>query len=274
MNMKQYLTLASILLVALPASAQDPLRLIEDLQHPRYKVRDAAFDELARLGDKAAPALLNALRKPPSPEVRDRLHVLLAKRRPSEFDAHANGWHVVLGPVVDAQTFEATGTRVRSLRLRVAQLNANRPDAPLVVEIRDLKCETIYVRGTISPDKLKRDFAWQEVSLQHVAPMNFGDSYALVFHARNSKWPWAINAVYRDVYPFGRHWRHQTEDFFFHIEYQEGTSVRVGPKTNDTPMKTPINSGVQIGPLLDDGKGLRLDKLGLLPEGRLKELPK
>ena len=254
------------------ANAQpSPIRLIDDLNDPRPKVRDAAFDELARLGDKAVPALLEALRNPPSAEARDRIHLLLAKRRPSEFDADFNGWHWVYSTIVHAQTFEATGATVQSLRLRVAQLSANRPIAPLEVEIRDKKLETIYFRGSMDPAVLERDFRWQSVTVKHVAPLKFGETYALVFHSRNNQntSPWAINCIYREVYPNGHHWYTHHEDFFFHINYREGTSLRVGPKTDaDAKMKTPISSGAQGGGQVEDGGGLRLQTFGPLPAGK------
>lgn len=254
------------------ASAQpSPIRLIDDLNHPRAKVRDAAFDELVRLGDKAVPALLEALRNPPSAETRDRIHLLLAKRRPSEFDADFNGWHWVYSTIAHAQTFEATGATVQSLRLRVAQLSANRPIAPLEVEIRDKKLETIYLRGSMDPAVLERDFRWQPVTLKYVAPLKFGETYSFVFHSRTNRntSPWAVNCIYRDVYPHGHHWYTHHEDFFFQIEYREGTSVRVGPKSDaDAKMNTPISSGAQGGGQVEDGGGLRLQSFGALPAGK------
>jgi hypothetical protein len=280
--MKLSLILANVLFVAIAAYAQqpaspatDPLRLIDDLDHPRFRDREAAFQELVALGDKAVPALKNALLNVRSPVVRDRIHILLAMRRPSEFDADFNGWHWVYSTIVHAQTFEATGATVQTLKLRVAQLSGNRPTAPLEVEIRDAKFETIYVHGTIDPGVLERDFRWQLAALKHVAPLKFGETYVLVFHSRANKntSPWAVNAIYRDVYPLGRHWYNHHEDFFFHIEYREGTSVRVGPKSDDTPMKTPISSGAQGGGV-EDGGGLRLQSFGAIPVGRLKELPR
>jgi hypothetical protein len=246
-------------------------RLIDELDHPRFRVRDEAFQELLRQGDAAVPALVQTLKKPSSAEQRDRIHVLLAKRRPSEFDADFNGWHWSFGWIAHVQTFEATGATVQSLRLRVAQLNDNRPAAPLEVEIRDLKFETIYALGSIDPAVTQRDFRWQPVALKHVAPLKFGETYALVFHSRGSKntGPWVVNTVYRDIYPFGYQWHAKHQDVFFHIEYCEGTSVRVGPKGDDVTMKTPINSGASAG-MIGDGP-LAVQDFGPLPAGKLKE---
>jgi hypothetical protein len=278
--MKLGLTFAGLFLGFVTTVAQEPIpsprqpeKLILDLDHPRFRDGDSAYQELVRMGDKAVPALRNALVKPGSAEARDRIRVLLALRRPSEFDAHFNGWHWVYSTIAHAQTFEATGATVKSLKLRVAQLSANRPTAPLEVEIRDAKLETIYLRGAIDPGGLERDFRWRPVGLKHVAPLQFGETYVLVFHSRGNKntSPWAVNAIYRDIYPYGRHWYTHTEDFFFQIEYHEGTSVRVGPKGDDTPLKTPISCGAQGGAHVEDGGGLRLQTFGPLPAGKLKE---
>lgn len=253
-------------------SLRQPEKLILDLDHPRFRDRDSAYQELFRMGDSAVPALKNALIRPGSAEARDRIRVLLSLRRQSEFDADSDGWHWVYSRIAHAQTFEATGATVKSVKLRVAQLSANRPTAPLEVEIRDAKLETIYLRGAIDPGVLERDFRWRPVGLKHVAPLQFGETYVLVFHSRGNKntSPWAINAIYRDVYPYGRHWYTHTEDFFFHIEYWEGTSVRVGPRGDFTLLKTPISSGAQGGQV-EDGGGLRLQTFGPLPSGKLME---
>jgi hypothetical protein len=177
----------------------------------------------------------------------------------------------VYSTIVHAQTFQATGATVDKLRLRVAQLSANRPTAPLEVEIRDPKLETIFVRGTIDPGALTREFAWQPVRLQHVAPLTPKETYALVFHSRDSKntGPWAINAIYRDVYPGGHHWYTRTEDFFFAIDYADGRGLRVGPKSDDTAFKMPISSGAHGGGHVEDGGPLRLQSFGTIPQGKL-----
>src|SRR5262245_21130403 len=213
--MKPWLILAGLSLLVgaslslgQPASPERIQRLINDLDSPQFRVREAAARELRRLGEQAVPALEQALKKPASAEAGRRIEQLLAPYRPAVFEPHFNGWHWVYSIIAHAQTFEATGTKVTSLRLRVAQLSANRPAAPLEVEIRDLKFQTIYLRGTIDPEVLRREFRWQPVALRHVSPLKPGETYALLFHSRDSKntGPWAINAIYRDVYPHGHHW--------------------------------------------------------------------
>lgn len=266
------------ILIVLPALAQqpappNPARLIGDLDHPSWRIKEAAFLELRQLGDSAVPALQSALNSGCSDSAREKIALLLSLRRPNAFDADFNGWHWVYSTIVHAQTFEATGVTVDKLKLRVAQLSVNRPIAPLEVEIRDKKLENVYVKGTIDPGELEREFRWQIVGLKHVSPLKSGETYVLVFHSRANKntSPWAINCAYKDVYPTGRHWYTATEDFFFHIEYRDGISLRVGPKSDEAAkMKTPINSGAEGGAQVEDGGGLRLQTFGNLPVGKLQ----
>src|SRR5262245_49877493 len=227
--MKRYaIVLLAVFFVAVAVRAGDaPVgdiqKLIDELDHPIYRIRLAAEQTLAGMGERIVPALRQAVRRPVSLEAERRLQSLLAPYDPLAYDAHFNGWHWVYSTIVHAQTFEATGATVDKLRLRVAQLSANRPTAPLEVEIRDAKLETIYVRGTIDPAVLQREFAWRPVRLRHVAPLTHKEKYVLVFHSRDSKntGPWAINAIYQDVYPGGHHWYTRTEDFFFAIDYAD-----------------------------------------------------
>ncbi|MCI0462495.1 MAG: hypothetical protein L0Z62_36555 [Gemmataceae bacterium] len=279
--MKPWLILAGLfvlvgasLSLGQPASPERIQRLINDLDSPQFRVREAAVRELKQLGEQAVPALEKALKMPASEEVGRRIQQLLAPYRPAVFEAHFNGWHWVYSIIAHAQTFEATGTRITSLRLRVAQLSANRPAAPLEVEVRDLKFQTIYLRGTIDPEVLQREFRWQPVALKHVSPLKPGAKYVLLFHSRDSKntGPWAINAIYRDTYPHGHHWYTHHEDFFFAIDYHKGRSVRVGPDGEKTNASLPINSGATGGPV-ENGGPLQLQTFGRLPEGRLHMAP-
>jgi WD40 repeat protein len=54
-------------------------KLIVELDHNRFPTRDRATRELEDLGDAAAPALRQALTANPSPEVRERIEVLLRR---------------------------------------------------------------------------------------------------------------------------------------------------------------------------------------------------
>src|SRR5262249_54511299 len=62
-----------------PADASRIARLIADLDSPQFAVRDKASRELEKLGDRAAPALRNALNEKTSIEVRRRVDQLLDK---------------------------------------------------------------------------------------------------------------------------------------------------------------------------------------------------
>jgi hypothetical protein len=277
MRIHHALLVAVLAVSAVPAEdaprGTDVQKLIEDLDHPVYRFRLAAEQALAGMGERAVPALKQALKRPASLEMERRLTRLLARYEPLTYDAHFNGWHWVYSNIVHAQTFEATGTMVETLRLRVAQLNANRPAAALTVEIRDPKLETIYLRGAIDPSVLQRDFAWQRVALQHVAPLKPKETYVLVFHSQGSKnaGPWVVNAIYQDVYPGGHHWDTRTQDFFFAIEYADGRGLRVGPRSDDTAFKTPINSGNGGGEV---GDGPLQLQSGPIPQGKLSDAGK
>jgi hypothetical protein len=279
--MKPWLVFAGLLVLGAitssagqPASPERIRRLIDDLDSPRFRVREAATGELARLGAQAVPALQAALRRPASAEAARRLARLLAPYQPAVFEAHSTGWHWVYGGIAHAQTFEATGAKVTSLRLRVAQLNAERPAAPLEVEVRDLGLRTVYLRGTIDAAVLQREFRWQPVALRHLSPLRPGERYALLLHSQDSKntGPWAVNAVYRDVYPHGHHWYNRHEDFFFALAYDRGRSVRVGPDGEKTDARLPINSGARGGDV-GAGKPLELQTFGPVPAGRLRVPP-
>jgi WD40 repeat protein len=51
--------------------------LLKDLDHDQFKVREAAREELSKLGRQAAPALRETLKQSPSPEVRHSVLLLL-----------------------------------------------------------------------------------------------------------------------------------------------------------------------------------------------------
>jgi hypothetical protein len=57
-------------------AAERIVKLIADLDSPRFRVRDAARKALAELGDAAEPALRAALAKNPSPEQRRSIQSL------------------------------------------------------------------------------------------------------------------------------------------------------------------------------------------------------
>ncbi len=66
---------------ARPVEAKELQRLLQDLAHPRFPVRQAAFQELARLEEQAERALRRALELKPAGEQRRRIEQLLSLPR-------------------------------------------------------------------------------------------------------------------------------------------------------------------------------------------------
>ena len=108
------------------------------------------------------------------------------------------------------------------------------------------------------------------MQLDHRADLKEGETYWLIFHSRDTaaKACWAVNAIYRDVYPHGRANQHAHEDFFFAIEFGNRRTLRVGPDGENTPQKLPINSGNQGGIPFGNGK-LTLAGQAVLPQGQM-----
>jgi hypothetical protein len=234
-----------------PAAPETPAgrieRLVRDLDHDRFAVREAATAELKRLGPAAAPALKRLLAGPASAEARRRAATLL-RLVTTEFEGDSSGWHWVYGGIAHGQTFQATGRRIQSLRLRVARLNSRRPAAPLEVEIRDLTLRHVYARGIIPVEQAERTFAWRDVQLSHRAPLTRGQAYVLFFHSQDTanRAPWVVNAIYEDLYPQGTHLGYPTEDFFFRLTFADGWPIHVGPRGR-SGAAVPISSGSQGG---------------------------
>jgi hypothetical protein len=218
-------------------------RLVGDLDHERFPVREAATAELKRLGPAAAPALRRLLAGPVSAEARRRAEAIL-RLVTTEFEGRGSGWHWIYGGIAHGQTFQATGRHLQSLRLRVARLNATRSAAPLEVEIRDLTLRRVYARGVIPAEQAERAFAWREVQLGPRAPLAREQTYVLFFHSQDStsRAPWVVNAIYQDLYPHGTHLGYTTEDFFFRLTFTDGWPIHVGPPTRAEPV-VPISSG-------------------------------
>ncbi len=63
-------------------------RLVSDLDHDRFDVRENASRELARLGRRVEPMLTRAIAKPASVEVRARLRRLLLGMRTPDYQQH------------------------------------------------------------------------------------------------------------------------------------------------------------------------------------------
>jgi hypothetical protein len=110
-----------------PVARERLTRLIADLGGDRFVVREAATIELQRLGDRAAPALRQALEARPELEVRRRLQRLLAglKKGPSATE---------LRQIRAIQALELAATSEASRTMRVWAEGA--PEARLTQESR------------------------------------------------------------------------------------------------------------------------------------------
>lgn len=247
-------------------------KLIADLESSQFQVRERAQKELAGLGSEIVPGLKAALADAKTPETRRRIEKLLALQQPHVYTADFNGWNWVYSNIAHGQSFETPGTRIKSLKLRVAQLSERRPTAPLEVEIRDRSLGTIYLQGLIGSEVLQRDFTWQAVQIQKVAPLQAKGNYVLLFHSRdnNNRSPWAINAIYDNLYPHGHDLCTDHQDFFFQIDFDDAKTLRVGPEGENCTARTPISSGAEGG-FVEDGGPLRLQGHGPLPRGKFQD---
>jgi hypothetical protein len=240
------------------ATAARVARLIAELDDDDFAVREAATAALRRIGPPAAAALRKAAESP-SAEVRRRARDIL-RTVVTRFEGESAGWSWVYGSIAHGQTFRAAGADVRSLRLRVARLNAAVPAAPLEVEIRDPTLKATYARGLIPAAEAGRNFAWRAVRWRHRAPLTSGRRYVLFFHSQDTsnRAPWLVNEMYADLYPDGEHLGYGY-DFFFRLEFGNGRAIHVGPAKEAGPA-APCGSGgsggtAQKGPLTLAGFG-------------------
>jgi hypothetical protein len=254
------------------ASADHIARLVAQLDADDFAAREGASAALLRIGPPAEAALRKALAESPSAEVRRRARDLL-RAVVTHFEAESDGWSWIYGSVAHGQTFRAAGKDVRSLRLRVARLNATVPAAPLEVEVRDPTLKRTFARGLIPVEGAGRKFAWREVRWRHRAPLAPGGRYVLFFHSRDTFGgaPWLVNETYADLYPDGEHLGYGF-DFFFRLEFEGGRSIRVGP-ARETDRATPVGSGgkgglAQRGPLTLVGFGPVPPGQDVAPPGR------
>ncbi len=203
----------------------------------------------------------------------------LSGEQPSEkrYIAESPGWYWVYQSIAQSQSFLAVGSHIEKLDIRVAKLNANTPQAPLEVEVRDPSLKQVFAHGKISAGPATRDFQWRKVSLDFEAKLQPGRRYLLLFHSQdtNNKSPWLVNAIYRDVYPHGRRVGGKG-DLFFSIHFSGGRRLHVGPNEDAKPT-IPTNSGLgggaaYLAPLALYGesalpKAAEKDPLGKVPRG-------
>jgi hypothetical protein len=247
------------------ATADRIARLLAELDDDDFAVREEASAELLRIGPPAEAALRKALAESPSAEVRRRARDLL-RAVVTHFEGESAGWSWIYGSIAHGQTFRSAGKDVRSLRLRVARLNAAAPAAPLEVEVRDPTLKNTYARGLVPVEDAGRDFAWREVRWRHRAPLAPGGRYVLFFHSRDTfgRAPWLVNEMYADLYPDGEHLGYGF-DFFFRLEFGNGRSLHVGP-AKETDQATPFGSCGKGG--LAQKGSLTLVGFGPVPSGK------
>ena len=100
--------------------------LIEQLDHPRFKVREAASKELAQYGVEVKKALKAAVEKPPSEEARTRIEALLNKiDGGAEAPAFLREFRLI-------ETLERLGTK--EARELLVEMDKSAPDSPLARE--------------------------------------------------------------------------------------------------------------------------------------------
>lgn len=265
---------AALFAVPAPKLNERIAQLIADLNSDNFRTREAAHRELLQFGPDAVPALKDALARGPAEDATRRLKTVLQTIHPV-FEAHSNGWHWVYENLAQGQTFKPAGSKIEKLRLRVARMNKNQPAGALEVEIRDAQLKKVYLRGHIPAADSTVEFKWHTVKLDHVADLTESDEYVLIFQSRDtaSKACWAVNAVYKDVYPHGQHSQHATEDFFFEMQFSIRRTLRVGPEDDVTDEKVPINSGNEGGTPFRMG-GLFLPGRGEVPDGEAAPVAK
>jgi WD40 repeat protein len=234
-------------------------RLIADLDDDRIKVREAATEELKRIGAAGEPALRRAWADSSSAETRRRIQDILGAVV-DRFEGHSDKWAWVYGSLAHGQAFLAKGRDIQSLHLRVAWLNNLRPATPLHVEIRDATLELVHARGSIAPQLADGTFAWHEVHWRYRAPLAPGKSYVLMFHSQGSsnRAPWGVNQTFTDIYPHGgSHRDTQTYpgDFFFRLSFTDGKLIHVGPDLKAERV-VPFNRGKAIGTEMTGSLGL------------------
>ncbi len=111
-----------------PKSARTIAQMIVDLDSPRYPVRQKATAELARLGERARAALMRAVVRPVTLEVRQRIEGLLRQLNSTP------GSPERLRALRAVEVLEALGTP--EARRVLEGLTDGDPEAPLTVEAR------------------------------------------------------------------------------------------------------------------------------------------
>jgi hypothetical protein len=155
-------------------------------------------------------------------------------------------WHWVYQGVAHAQPFDATGTEVKGVMLRVARLTDTLPAAPLIVEVRDRSLSRVFASGSIDPKVTDLTFRWVPVVMDaEKTQLSRGHGYYLVFRSAGSAntAPWIICAqdgaagkkqlATTDV---------KNRQFASIVLFKDSPEVHFGPPL-EAPASTPKDSG-------------------------------
>ncbi|MBI3923622.1 MAG: hypothetical protein HY318_19540 [Armatimonadetes bacterium] len=232
---------------------------------------------MGRIGNTTLIFLLAIAVGACSRDNRNQATVTTTPPRQQVYNADSTGWYWVYEGTGQAQYFLASAPMIESMTLRVAKLNDNTPEAPLEVEVRDEFLRDIYAHGTIAPTNASLEFQWIDVALNHVAKIEQSNTYILLLHSQQTshRAPWIINAIYRDVYPHGRHLGNN-DDLVFKFAFDTDHTLRVGPAVAKAEL--PISSGSEGGTSLSSPLKLAFsephppvanqDPVGPVPKGR------
>jgi hypothetical protein len=162
-------------------------------------------------------------------------------------------WHWVYQGIAHAQRFEATGTEVKSLMVRVARMLPDRaPSSPLIVEVRDLSLQKTLVRGSLPPAEAGKDLRWVEVPLAKGAgKLEKGKTYVVVLRSADTlnEAPWIVAAKDEQV-PKGVQADLAKRQLATIVLFRDGADVRFGPQVGapeTTPTGKRTNGGQPYG---------------------------
>lgn len=193
--------------------------LVGQLGDTDWRRREAASEELLKIGAPAREALTEAAATSKDAEVVWRAESLLRELKTiirKKVDPNCtNGYQLVYAGTQQVQTFKAPAASIESLRLRLARTLAL-PFAPLTVELRDpvkpdgdplasanLQAEWDDEKGIRRG--VARLFAWFTLDLK-AQNVEKGKTYELVLSSNTRQQnPWLVNCFYRDTYPDGQH---------------------------------------------------------------------
>jgi len=195
--------------------------LVKELGSDEWAKREAAGEELLKIGKPAESALAEAADKAKDPEVATRAGELVKKirtmrpKRPGKKPDPkcTDGYMPVSDGVRLVQTFKAPADKLDTLRFRAARTR-DVPADDLTVELRaagrkdgeplaSAKAQANWTDENGNGRGVTRYYQWYTLELK-AEKLEKGASYELVFaSAANRAAPWLVNCFYRDTYPDG-----------------------------------------------------------------------